>query len=617
MSQKTNIGIVLRSILHLRPSMIYWRIHRTVKRVVISILTVVDQIGILGNMFEPGATPDSGEIGEISSHYHCEDIDLPANSFSFLNHKEQLPSDKDERVARIAQLPLLWQFHYGYHDYLLALIAQSPADESLRKSVLNFMRSWVSDFPLAQFGSRKSAWHAYVISIRIESWIRLSMLFPNEKFISAHIYQMTYILRHNLEYGTMANHLLKNIKALVLAGLYFDGQAGKNFLEKGMSLLEQELKEQILEDGAHFERSPMYHVAMTSDVLDLIEAMQNTGNAVPEYLSDAASTMTGFLQRVIHPDGEIPFFNDSTASFFLRTEDVLARTISICNKNQWALPAELTENREYPHPERFSGLFTSSGNGFHAVFDAGNVGPDYQPGHAHCDTLSFEISQNNKRFVTDTGVYHYKESRERHNSRSTAAHNSIRINNSEQSEIWKSFRVGRRAKVSDVFEEHRNGLSVIHGCHDGYLSQFGIVHERFFITKAAEWVCVVDMLHGTSDHGIESFLHVAPGVNLQKQPDNFILASSDTTKARIEAFGFYEGGLVIQNIQESEYYPSFGTKLLRPCIRWSGNMDLPAIGAYVIAFTEKIPRVECSPSDMKFRIIDDSGLLYESVSRRS
>jgi uncharacterized heparinase superfamily protein len=33
------------------------------------------------------------------------------------------------------------------------------------------------------------------------------------------------------------------------------------------------------------------------------------------------------------------------------------------------------------------------------IVDCGPVGPEYQPGHSHCDTLSFELSLGGKRVV--------------------------------------------------------------------------------------------------------------------------------------------------------------------------------------------------------------------------
>ena len=41
------------------------------------------------------------------------------------------------------------------------------------------------------------------------------------------------------------------------------------WLSKGLNIIKNELSEQILDDGGHFERSPMYHALLLEDLLDL------------------------------------------------------------------------------------------------------------------------------------------------------------------------------------------------------------------------------------------------------------------------------------------------------------------------------------------------------------
>ena len=78
------------------------------------------------------------------------------------------------------------------------------------------------------------------------------------------------------------------------------------------------------------------------------------------------------------------------------------------------------------------------------LFDAAPLGPDYLPGHAHCDMLAVLLDFDGKNILTDTGVYEYAETDRRMYSRSTRAHNTVVIDGLEQGDLWKSFRLGRR-----------------------------------------------------------------------------------------------------------------------------------------------------------------------------
>jgi len=73
--------------------------------------------------------------------------------------------------------------------------------------------------------------------------------------------------------------------------------------------------------------------------------------------------------------------------------------------------------------------------------------PAYQPGHAHADALSFELSVAGERVVTDTGVAEYLPGPLRDRSRATRAHATLEVDGRDQAELWASHRVGGRPSV--------------------------------------------------------------------------------------------------------------------------------------------------------------------------
>lgn len=579
-----NLPVVFWSLIHLRPSMIYWRVHRTVKG---GLITLLDRSGLT-----PRILPEIQEhvsvspLSRLSSCYHCEDLDLEARRFSFLRDVLTLPEGDTAIRALVAQQPLLWQFHFGYHDYLLALLDGEDADASTLDNALQYTADWHRWYPPHGAGVRRSAWHPYVLSIRIEAWIRLytraleagrSVDDAQLQLLARGVEGMTRMLLRNLEKGTMANHLLRNIKALVLAGLFLDTKTGAQARRIGLKLLRRELREQVLDDGCHFERSPMYHVSMLNDVLDMAEAITLAESTVPEELANAAASMTAFLERMRHPDGEIPYLNDSTSSFFLRTDEVLERGKRLCAEMEWtAEDASQTETILIDKPERWSGLLTAASQRNWLVFDAGNIGPDYQPGHAHCDTLSFEWSLDGRRLVTDTGVYHYRESRERSYSRSTAAHNTIEIDGIEQSEVWKSFRVGKRAKVLYASREDHDGITVLRGAHNGYRRLNNpVTHERAVLIGGDAWIAVVDWLSGKNSHQYRSFCHFHPDAELAATNGRVDIQHGDSTVI-MQTLG--PESLIIE---DTEYYPAFGEKRPRQSVVLQNHALMPQLSAVV------------------------------------
>ena len=124
-------------------------------------------------------------------------------------------------------------------------------------------------------------------------------------------------LTQRLEWHLLGNHLFANAKALVFAGLAFEGPQAEAWLQQGLRILAEQLPEQVLADGGQFERSPMYHALALEDVLDLLNAAQASGCTHPALAAalpawrEAAPGMLRWLRAMTHPGGRLACFNDS------------------------------------------------------------------------------------------------------------------------------------------------------------------------------------------------------------------------------------------------------------------------------------------------------------------
>ena len=136
-----------------------------------------------------------------------------------------------------------------------------------------------------------------------------------------------------------------------------------------------------------------------------------------------------------HPDNEIAFFNDSTFSICPRFDE-LKEYKNCITKEQFQ---EEIKNISYMSDSGYISLQTDLGK---MIIDVGNIGIDYNPGHAHADSLSFELSINSKRFFVNSGTSTYSRSKLRNFQRSTKAHNTIEVNHTNSSDVWDIFRVG-------------------------------------------------------------------------------------------------------------------------------------------------------------------------------
>ena len=148
------------------------------------------------------------------------------------------------------------------------------------------------------------------------------------------------------------------------------------------------------------------------------------------------------------------------------------------------------------------------------IADVAAVGPDYLPGHAHADSLSFELSLQSQRVLVNSGTSVYGTGLDRQRQRGTAAHNTIQIDGTNSSDVWSGFRVGRRASVKiERYETQPNLL--LQAAHNGYqhLKGHPILRRYWELEKHGLEVC--DFVNGKGHHCIEIFFHFHPDVYLE------------------------------------------------------------------------------------------------------
>jgi uncharacterized heparinase superfamily protein len=189
----------------------------------------------------------------------------------------------------------------------------------------------------------------------------------------------------------LGNHLFANAKALVFAGAFFEGEEAERWLATGLRILDRELPEQILPDGGHFERSTMYHALAFEDMLDLIQPrrclspISRNWRRGPEKSLWPQYTlrMQRWLHAMSHPDGEIAFFNDAALGVAPKRFELDAYATRL-----GFIIRRLLAGRRVAGGQRLPARSPWRCGG---IAGFGAVGPDYLPGHAHADTLSFEL----------------------------------------------------------------------------------------------------------------------------------------------------------------------------------------------------------------------------------
>jgi len=446
--------------------------------------------------------------------YFKEGIPAPdsvkGRSFTFLNKTYTFEHTIDWNYDGYGKL---WNYNLTYFDFLLQKNMSKEEGLRLIYDFINYdeeIRGRVMPFPIA---------------LRGINWIKfLSYHEVRDEKINDALYAQYAILMDNIEYHILGNHLLENGFSLLFGAYYFQDE---EMHQKALVILQKELEEQILADGAHFELTPMYHQIMLLRVLDCINLVENNNwkqQAFLSVLKEKAEEMLGWLKEMTFQNGEIPLFNDSTNKVAPSTHQLKEYTKRLgIGSRKVSLGA--------------SGYRKRTSKYYECIVDIGNIGPDYIPGHAHSDTFNFELYIHHEPVIVDTGLSTYDAGARRMLERSTASHNTVEIDNIDQSEVWGGFRVARRAKIVDLWE-NEEGIAAI---HDGYKQTIGCMHKR-------EWkfhnkkIIIRDTVSGKHKKAI-AYLHFHPDVKFEIVNESLISNSFrivffDTCALRLQEYNY-------------------------------------------------------------------------------
>ena len=478
--------------------------------------------------------------------------DLAGGRFTFLNRTLNLsPVDWNRRYESH-----LWSYHLHYFGYAVwcARAYIERGDDRIMRVCRQLIDGWIAE---ARIGA-SDGWDAYPISLRVVNWIYAYALVIDrchdrqflERWRVSIYLQLDFLSRH-LEFHLLANHLLKNVKALVIGGLFFGRE---DWRVRGERLLWREFDEQVLEDGGHYERSPMYHAQALTDFLECY-AILKAFNRVSETgrCESKLRAMAAFLEAMSYPDGTIALFNDSANREETRPQPIIEAVRRTCGEREESLPREFKQTGYY--------FWTSQDEREKIIVDAGPPAVDYNPAHAHCDLLSYELWIDGGPVIVDSGLHGYGGDRFREYCRSTRAHNTVTFDDREQSEVWGTFRMGRRARLIGVEVSNRETAWNLRAEYQPYYDS-RLAHQRQIRRSSnGEWLFEDRLIGGDAERAM-SFIHLHPRMSAKRAGDGSfaIECSSERMKIVIEPFAC-ESAKIIEGEEspiQGWYFPDFG-----------------------------------------------------------
>ena len=517
------LRLYFHTLRHLEQKQILYRIYYALR----------NRLRILSGFKYPLTIPRCAFLLRLQPSIPSAEI-LHENGFTFLNQTHAFPGPIDWDFPHFGKL---WTYNLNYFDYLQQ--SQVTPEKGLR-----LIHAFIHTARNSNTG-----FEPYPTSLRAINWIKfLSFHRISDNTIDSALYAQYCRLQGNIEYHLLGNHLLENGFALLFGAYFFRDET---LYAGARHILFTELEEQILPDGGHFELSPMYHQILLYRLLDAINLVSDNewkGSELSGLLEEKAGLMLGWLEQMSFQNGEIPLFNDAAFGIAPTSKEIFAYVSRLGLRKRCVSLSE-------------SGYRKIAGEHFECVLDVGAVGPDYIPGHAHADALSFVLYVRGRPVIVDTGTSTYENTPLRHFQRSTRAHNTVEIDGCDQSEVWGAFRVARRARVTDI-KEWEGG---IRASHNGYRRLAGKpIHTREwrFREDALE---VHDRIQGHFGEAVSRF-HFHPDFDVRLLSEDGSLGQIGGTEGAIASWRIMKGA---GRLVAEAFHPEFNVAVSTWCLEVS------------------------------------------------
>ncbi len=415
-------------------------------------------------------------------------------------------------------------------------------------------------------------------------------------------------IEQNLEntYEVTSNHFLSNVVGLYALGVLFQElPCGQRWLQQCRSWLEQEMRVQVLDDGADYESSIPYHRLVAELFLAGWRLAECEGRPLSNDYKAKLHRMMEFLRDVLRPDGLLPQIGDADDGRVHIFSDygrwnpqdarhLLSPAAVIFGEPEWAQTQDpwggweaawwglsLTADTA-SSPRHVSRLFPDAGVAVvrdadtYLLITNGKVGTNGFGNHKHNDLLSFEFHQLAVPLFVDPGSYVYTSDPEARNQfRSTKSHNTVVVDEEEQNEFkpeWL-FRLFEKARPEHVEFVTSNEATQYRGQHDGYSRLASpVIHQRaFHLDHRTGTLRIEDSLTGVGTHRLRWRFHCAPGVDARSEAPGLV-----TLSAKGNRWVFRVDESVATEIASAWYSPSYGVRLACAAIECSAQQDLGA-----------------------------------------
>lgn len=508
-------------------------------------------------------------------------------------------------ASQVGDQKMVWEINRHAHLVVLAQAWRLGGDQRYLARIVEHLEDWWRENPFHQ-GMNWTA--ALEVAFRAMAWIWVYHLAGSalaqgfRRRLLTELYRHGWHLEYNVSlYASPNTHLLGEAVAWhAIATLFPQLPRAARWRREAAGIVQGHMQSHVLADGMYFEQSTYYHVYALD--MFLFHALLEP---VPDEYRQRLRQMAELTADLAGPSRTLPFFGDDDGGRWFHPygpREQFCRG-SLAAAGRWlgvdfgGAPADAHELADWwlaapaaPAPRRYtraprcqagSGLAILLSGSAQVIVDAGAFGAG-TAGHSHADALSLVVRDGDETLLLDPGTYRYmSEPEQREWFRSTAAHNTLRIDGRDQADPVNLFRWSNVPQVEVLEWVTSDECDWLHAsCRYRDLAH----HRRVAFLKRPRLVVVLDEAIGVGEHELEQFWHTGP---------NAVPAGRSLQIGRARLLSASPAGAV--DYLPGWHSPAFGVKQAGHVMRVRQRGALPMVLGAVLDLDGRCETVELAP----------------------
>ncbi len=479
-------------------------------------------------------------------------------------------------VNEAGDCKFVWEPNRHHHLVVLGRAYRLSKDIRFAQAIAEQLDSWLAQNP---YGLGMNWRSGLELGIRLINWVWAIDLIRESQVIDEDLYLglSDSVSRHIWEIdrkyscgSSVNNHLIGEAAGVFVATSYFNYIKNATvWRDRSREILVREIINQTYPDGGTKEQAVGYHLFVLQFFVTAGLAARATGPDFPESYWSQLEKMFEFIDKLSQGGDNLPMFGDCDDGYVLdigsnprNVKEWLAIGAALFKRGEFNTSSEHNEPLEWlpglsrrdssPAPENrkcYSIAMSQSGyyllqhgdlnsqDRISVVFDCGPLGMGSLAGHGHADALSFTLRAFGNDVLVDPGTYDYFSYPQwREYFRGTRAHNTVVVDENNQSEMLGLFLWGRKAQAQCLSWEPSDTGGKVVGEHNGYSTLSDpVIHRRMLELDACKReLTIQDNIIACKEHNITIFFHFAEHCVLNPSGQNHYLVDMGPGTIEIE-----------------------------------------------------------------------------------